>query len=72
MKLTTKHIGDVNKVIKASGYPNKVGTKQDAMYGRVFVMYNHGNKGKSIIAGSPDLNDLLIKTGLGDLFGLSY
>lgn len=72
MKLTTKHIGDVNKVIKASGFPNKVGTKQDAMYGRVFVMYNHGNKGKSIIAGSPDLNDLLIKTGLGDLFGLSY
>ena len=72
MKLTTKHIGDVNKVIKASGYPNKVGTKQDAMYGRIFVMYNHGNKGKSIIAGSPDLNDLLIKTGLGDLFGLSY
>lgn len=72
MQLTTKHIGDVNKVIKASGYPNKVGTKQDAMYGRIFVLYNHGNKGKSIIAGSPNLNDLLIKTGLGHLFSLSY
>ena len=72
MQLTTRHLKDVNRILEVERLPNRVGTKQDAMYGRIFVLYNHGNKGKSIIAGSPDLNDLLIKTGLGHLFNLSY
>ncbi len=72
MILDVRHLKDVNRILGVEGLPYKVGTKQDVMYGRIFVLYNHGNKGKSIIAGSPNLNDLLIKTGLGHLFSLSY
>ena len=49
-----------------------VKTRQDPMYGRVYTLYEYHEDGMFPITESTDLTDLMIKTGLGDLFGLSY
>lgn len=68
-KLGLRHVNDV---IKRSRLPHIVKTRQDPMYGTVYVLYEYHEAGMFPITESTDLTDLMIKTGLGDLFGLSY
>jgi len=62
----------VNDVLEKERLPHIVKTRQDPMYGTVYILYEYHGAGMFPITESIDLKDLMIKTGLGDLFGLSY
>jgi len=63
---------DVNEKFRERRLPHIVKTRQDPMYGRVYTLYEYHEDGMFPITESTDLTDLMIKTGLGDFFGLSY